>query len=90
VNSVTKLPDSTIAPGLRLPVYPIAELVGVSFKHEHLPEILTESTRNSFFEVHAENYMGGGGPPHHALELSCRKPGHNSASWSRFIQCAHS
>src|SRR5258706_14291296 len=25
-------------------------------------------TRDGFFEVHAENYMGAGGPPHHALE----------------------
>jgi uncharacterized protein (UPF0276 family) len=68
MNSVIELPDSRIAPSLRLPVYPIADLVGVSFKHEHLPEILIEATRNSFFEVHAENYMGAGGPPHHALE----------------------
>ncbi len=68
MNSVIELPDSRIAPSLRLPVYPIADLVGVSFKHEHLSEILIEATRNSFFEVHAENYMGAGGPPHHALE----------------------
>jgi uncharacterized protein (UPF0276 family) len=40
----------------------------VSFKHQHLPEILSEATQSGFFEVHAENYMGAGGPPHHALE----------------------
>jgi hypothetical protein len=59
MNSVIKLPDSRVAPSLRLPTYLIDDLVGVSFKHEHLPEILGEATPNGFFEVHAENYMGG-------------------------------
>jgi hypothetical protein len=48
-----------------------AGLAGTSFKHEHLPAILQDSedgTHQGFFEVHAENYMGAGGPPHHALE----------------------
>lgn len=42
-------------------------LAGTSFKHEHLAEILAMPLRESFFEVHAENYMGAGGPPHRAL-----------------------
>jgi uncharacterized protein len=42
-------------------------LAGTSFKHEHLAAILAEPVRNTFFEVHAENYMGAGGPPHRAL-----------------------
>ena len=53
---------------LRLPALPVADLAGTSFKHEHLNAILAESHRAGFFEVHAENYMGAGGPPHQALE----------------------
>lgn len=40
---------------------------GVGFKPEHLPEILAERPSVALFEVHAENYMGAGGPPHRAL-----------------------
>ena len=47
--------------------HPIDSLAGTSFKHEHLPAILTEGRQRGFFEVHAENYMGAGGPPHRAL-----------------------
>ncbi|WP_028221084.1 MNIO family bufferin maturase [Paraburkholderia oxyphila] len=42
-------------------------LAGTSFKHEHLAAILQNGLQDGFFEVHAENYMGAGGPPHHAL-----------------------
>jgi uncharacterized protein (UPF0276 family) len=42
-------------------------LVGTSFKHEHLSAILEDALNDGFFEVHAENYMGAGGPPHRAL-----------------------
>lgn len=52
---------------LRFPAHPIAGLAGTSLKHEHLPSILADDTQGGFFEVHAENYMGAGGPPHHAL-----------------------
>jgi uncharacterized protein (UPF0276 family) len=48
--------------------HPIHRLAGTSFKHEHLPAILAEGQQRGFFEVHAENYMGAGGPPHRALE----------------------
>jgi uncharacterized protein len=51
----------------RFPAHPIAGLTGVGLKHEHLPAILAEAKQDGFFEVHAENYMGAGGPPHHAL-----------------------
>jgi uncharacterized protein (UPF0276 family) len=47
---------------------PVADSAGTSFKHEHLNAILAESPQAGFFEVHAENYMGPGGPPHRALE----------------------
>jgi len=40
---------------------------GVGFKAEHLYEIIAESQPLGFFEVHAENYMGAGGPPHAQL-----------------------
>ena len=43
-------------------------LAGTSFKHEHLSAILAEPPEEGFFfEVHAENYMGAGGPPHRML-----------------------
>ncbi|MEQ1517030.1 MAG: DUF692 domain-containing protein [Usitatibacteraceae bacterium] len=51
----------------RFPAHPIAGLAGTSLKHEHLQSILADDTQNGFFEVHAENYMGAGGPPHDAL-----------------------
>ena len=38
------------------------------FQAEHLAAILAEGPQRGFFEVHAENYMGAGGPPHRALE----------------------
>src|SRR5712671_2989654 len=47
---------------------PIGGVAGTSFKHEHLNAILADGPRAGFFEVHAENYMGAGGPPHRALE----------------------
>ena len=41
---------------------------GTSFKHPHLPAILAEPPADGlFFEVHAENYMGAGVPPHRML-----------------------
>jgi uncharacterized protein len=52
----------------RLPAYQVSGLAGTSFKHEHLAAILADGRQDVFFEVHAENYMGAGGPPHHALE----------------------
>jgi hypothetical protein len=51
----------------RFPAHSIAGRTGTSLKHEHLQAILAEEKRDRFFEVHAENYMGSGGPPHAAL-----------------------
>lgn len=53
---------------LCLPAFPACGLAGTSFKHEHLAAILAGGFGRGFFEVHAENYMGAGGPPHKALE----------------------
>ena len=40
---------------------------GVGFKLEHFRDILAAVQPIGFFEVHAENYMGAGGPPHAQL-----------------------
>jgi uncharacterized protein len=40
---------------------------GVGFKPEHFRSILDAPQPLGFFEVHAENYMGAGGPPHAQL-----------------------
>lgn len=41
---------------------------GAGLKPEHVAEILETKAPIAFFEVHAENYMGAGGAPHHRLE----------------------
>lgn len=40
---------------------------GLGFKPEHFSDILRLRPALGFFEVHAENYMGEGGPPHRML-----------------------
>lgn len=40
---------------------------GVGLKPQHYAEILATAPDLGFFEVHAENYMGAGGPPHRYL-----------------------
>ena len=40
---------------------------GVGLKHQHCREIIDTLPDVGFFEVHAENYMGAGGPPHRYL-----------------------
>jgi uncharacterized protein (UPF0276 family) len=40
---------------------------GVGFKPVHFRDILAAAQPVAFFEVHAENYMGAGGPPHAQL-----------------------
>jgi uncharacterized protein len=42
--------------------------VGVGFKAEHFDPIVETRPDLGFFEVHAENYMGAGGPPHRRLD----------------------
>jgi uncharacterized protein (UPF0276 family) len=41
---------------------------GIALKAQHYREILDGKPDIGFFEVHAENYMGAGGPPHRYLE----------------------
>ncbi len=40
---------------------------GIGLKPQHYSEVLESLPNFGFFEVHAENYMGAGGPPHHYL-----------------------
>jgi uncharacterized protein (UPF0276 family) len=40
---------------------------GTGLKPEHAPDIFEGERAVDFFEIHAENYMGAGGPPHHLL-----------------------
>jgi len=41
---------------------------GVGLKARHYDDILEQRPDIGWFEVHAENYMGAGGPPHRYLE----------------------
>ncbi len=40
---------------------------GIGLKAEHYRDILANTPALGFFEIHAENYMGAGGPPHRYL-----------------------
>jgi uncharacterized protein len=65
-TAIAPAPAAAMPP--RFPAFRTRGLAGSSFKHEHLAAILNEGKQRGFFEVHAENYMGAGGPPHRALE----------------------
>lgn len=67
MNETVRRATSRASQALRFPAHPVGGLAGTSFKHEHLPAILDDGSIGGFFEVHAENYMGAGGPPHDAL-----------------------
>jgi uncharacterized protein len=45
----------------------LPQRAGVGLKAEHYRTILESRPAVGFFEVHAENYMGAGGPPHRFL-----------------------
>ena len=44
---------------------------GTGLKPEHAGDIFSQRRAIDFFEIHAENYMGAGGPPHHLLRRIC-------------------
>lgn len=48
---------------------PIPALAGVGLKPQHFQSILSQESNVNWFEIHAENYMSGGGPFHHYLQL---------------------
>jgi uncharacterized protein (UPF0276 family) len=55
---------------MRIPSLPedrIPARAGVGLKAEHYRTIIDTAPDVGFFEVHAENYMGAGGPPHRYL-----------------------
>lgn len=57
------------------PINNLPDRAGLGLKPEHYAQILAESPDIGFFEVHAENYMGDGGPPHRYLSaISERYP----------------
>src|ERR1700722_12167572 len=68
MDTVMQKPHARRDGCLRFPTLPLGGLAGTSFKHEHFKAILNERPQRGFFEVHAENYMGAGGPPHRSLE----------------------
>lgn len=68
MNAVTRIETPAPQARLRFPAYSVAGLAGTSFKHDHFQAIINQGRHEGFFEVHAENYMGAGGPPHRALE----------------------
>mgnify|MGYP001810266782 CR=1 FL=1 len=45
----------------------VAAQAGIGLKARHAAEILALRPRLAFLEIHAENYMGDGGPPHRWL-----------------------
>ncbi|MEO1292034.1 MAG: DUF692 domain-containing protein [Pseudomonadota bacterium] len=45
----------------------IPALAGVGLKAEHYADVEAGASGAAWFEVHAENYMGAGGPPHRHL-----------------------
>lgn len=47
----------------------IPSRAGVGLKPQHYRDILGTTPDIGFFEVHAENYMGAGGPPHRHLTV---------------------
>ena len=49
--------------------FPTPARAGVGLKPEHYHAILDSRPDIGWFEVHAENFMGDGGPPHHFLGL---------------------
>jgi uncharacterized protein (UPF0276 family) len=68
MNAITRIGDSRRTDRFRFPACALTGFAGTSFKHEHLPAIQAQASRDGFFEVHAENYMGAGGRAHRALE----------------------
>lgn len=53
----------------------IPNRAGLGLKAEHYEAILGSRPDVGWFEVHAENYMGAGGPPHHYLtKIRCDYP----------------
>ncbi len=59
------MPSPRSAPAASAARLPAA--AGVGFKPQHFDDILADARGVAFFEVHAENHFGAGGPPHRRL-----------------------
>ncbi|MEQ8306230.1 MAG: DUF692 domain-containing protein [Hoeflea sp.] len=65
---MTQFASSTPTSGVsRFPSKPLPPRAGAGLKTGHIDAILADDYRIGFLEVHAENYMGDGGPAHRAL-----------------------
>ena len=62
----TSRPDAPPGPAPAAP--DLSRRAGVGLKAQHYEAVLAAPAGVGWFEVHAENYMGAGGPPHHYLE----------------------
>jgi hypothetical protein len=60
-------PKPPIVENSRFPSGPLPPRAGAGLKTDHVDAILADDYRIGFLEVHAENYMGEGGPAHRAL-----------------------
>src|SRR5262245_45649002 len=61
--------------GLPIAASVLPARAGLGLKADHYRDILETKPDVGFFEVHAENYMGAGGPPHRYLtEIRNRYP----------------
>ncbi|MDP2122337.1 MAG: DUF692 domain-containing protein [Hoeflea sp.] len=60
-------PKSPAADNSRFPNAPLPPRAGAGLKLAHVDQILSDAHRIGFLEVHAENFMGAGGPAHRAL-----------------------
>ena len=69
-------PDPQTVGAARFPSAPLPPRAGAGLKPEHVDQILSDECKIGFLEVHAENYMGDGGPPHRAL-TAIRRDGNN-------------
>ncbi|WP_322012224.1 DUF692 domain-containing protein [Paraburkholderia sp. J12] len=65
--SVSSSPSDCRRDFLRHAPRSVPARAGVGLKGEHCRTILATKPDIGFFEVHAENYMGAGGPPHRYL-----------------------
>ncbi len=67
--------SSLNAPRAAWPLCPPAPCAGVGLKPRHFRDILDTCPALGFLEVHAENYLGAGGPFHHYLgRIAARYP----------------
>lgn len=58
---------SAAAQASRFAERPVPARAGVGLKPEHYQDIVSARPDIGWFEIHAENFMGAGGPPHHYL-----------------------